>query len=298
MLRRTALLLLLALPVRAQDAKPAGQIYEAWPFDAAEAARRQAETARVTGAADPLKIPISADSAVTLNFRLIPAGKFELGSPTTEPGHEGDEKLRPEMIAEPFYMLETQLTLEACRALLKADPPETAPDADPKLPAALPYRDAVDRVLPALAKVAPKGWKVILPDRARLEYAARAGQAGMNPGGNTEADADAYAWVKANSDNKMHPVAQKKPNAWGLYDVIGNRWHWLWVGSTGGYGDLSTADHLVYGGSYHTPASGNGARLANIMISKKGEGARYALIRESSPFPKGHPDTTAPAAGK
>ena len=44
----------------------------------------------------------------------------------------------------------------------------------------------------------------------------------------------------------MHPVAQKKPNAWGLYDVIGNRWHWLWVGSTGGYGDLSTAYDREY----------------------------------------------------
>jgi formylglycine-generating enzyme required for sulfatase activity len=114
----------------------------------------------------------------------------------------------------------------------------------------------------------------------------------MNPGGNTEADADTYAWVKANSDNKMHPVAQKKPNAWGLYDVIGNRWHWVWVGPTGGYGDLSTDNHLVYGGSYHTPANGNGARLANIMISKKPEGARFALIREGAAVPKGHPETS------
>ena len=104
--------------------------------------------------------------------------------------------------------------------------------------------------------------------------------------------ADAYAWVKSNSENRMHPVAQKKPNAWGLYDVIGNRWHWLWVGSTGGYGDLSTGNHLVYGGSYHTPASGNGARLANIMVSSKPEGVRFALIREATPVPKGHPETS------
>ena len=279
----------LLLVLSSQD--PAGQAYEAWPFDGAEAARRQAETAKAIGAADPLKIPLG-DSGASLNFRLIPAGQFQLGSPDSEPGHEGDERLRPEKIAEPFYMMETQVTVEAYRALLKADPPETPADADPKLPAAIPYRDALDRLLPALSAAAPKGWKAILPDRARLEYAARAGVAGMNPGGPTEADADGYAWVKSNSENRMHPVAQKKPNAWGLYDVIGNRWHWLWLGSTGGYGDLSTDNHLVYGGSYHTPASGNGARLANIMVSKKAEGVRFALIRESTPVPKGHPDTT------
>ncbi len=259
---------------------------EAWPFDAAEAARRQAETAKTLNIPETLKIG-------SLSFRLIPAGKFELGSPATESGHEGDERLRPETIAEAFYMMETQLTVEGYRELMKSDSPETAADSDPKLPAALPYRDVMDKVLPALAKVAPKGWKPILPDRARLEYAARAGAATMNPGGNTEADAEAYAWVKANSDKRMHPVAQKKPNAWGLYDVIGNRWHWVWVGATGGYGDLSTGDHLVYGGSYHTPAGGNGARLANIMISKQPEGARYALIREGSAVPKGHPETAS-----
>lgn len=283
MLLRSTLLCLLA--VAAQDPAP-----DAWPFDATEAARRQAEAAKALDAADPLRIPLG-DSGASLTFRLIPAGRFELGSPVSEPGHEGDETLRPEKIAEPFYMMETQLTIEAHRALMKADPPETPADADPKLPAALPYRDVVDRLLPAIAGVTPKGWKVILPDRARLEYAARAGAAGMNPGGAAEADADGYAWVKSNSENKMHPVAKKKPNAWGLYDVIGNRWHWLWVGSTGGYGDLSTENHLVYGGSYHTPASGNGARLANIMVSRKPEGARFALLRESTPLPKGHPET-------
>jgi formylglycine-generating enzyme required for sulfatase activity len=272
--------LLLALVVLAQD-KP--QIPEAWPFDAAEAARRQAETAKALSIPETLKVS-------SLTFRLIPAGKFELGSPKTEPGHEGDETLKPETIAEPFYMLETQLTIEGYRELMKADPPDAAADADPKLPAALPYRDVMDKVLPALTKVAPKGWKPILPDRARLEYACRAGNPGMNPGGNTEADADAYAWVKSNSENRMHPVAQKKPNAWGLYDVIGNRWHWLWVGP-GSNGDASTENHLVYGGSYHTPANGNGARLANIMVSKKPEGARFALIREDSAVPKGHPET-------
>jgi formylglycine-generating enzyme required for sulfatase activity len=285
---RLSTLLLLALAAGGDD--PAWKVYETWPFDAAEAARRQAETAQAIKSPDALKIPIEGDQGPTLNFRLIPAGNFEMGSPPAEPGHEGDERLHPEKVAEPFYMMETQLTLEAYRALRRADPPGMPADADPKLPAAVAYRDAVDQVLPAIARKIPKGWKVILPDHVRLEYAARAGVAAMNPGGNRESDAEDYAWVKANSGNKVHPVAQKKPNAWGLYDVLGNRWHWYWAGPAGGYGDASTENHIVYGGTYNTPAAGNGARLANIMISSKPEGVRYALLREETPLPKGHPE--------
>src|SRR5262249_39818473 len=159
----------------------------------------------------------------------------------------------------------------------------------PKLPARVMYRDAVDKIGPALAKIAPKGWTPILVNQARLEYAARAGVAGMNPGGDGENAAEPYGWYRSNSGGKIHPVAQKKANAWGLYDVLGNQWHWLWVGPGGGYADGSKDNHLVYGGTYREPAAGNGARLANIMVSKGPEGARFALLREGTPLPKGYP---------
>ena len=280
-----------AIPGRAGAAADVWRVFEGWPFDATEAAKRQAETAKAIGTADPLSVALG-DGKVSAKFRLMPAGKFMMGSPETEPGHEADEPLHAETVAEPFYMMETQLTLSAYRALFNADSAETPAGADGQLPAALPYREAVDKVLPALAKAAPKGWKVILPDRARLEYAARAGVAAMNPGGNTEKDADPYVWYKGNSDNKVHPVAQKKPNAWGLYDVLGNRWHWYWAGpGPANNGDGSKGNHLIYGGAYNTPAAGNGARLANIMVSNRPEGVRYALIRQETPLPKGHPET-------
>ena len=57
------------------------------------------------------------------------------------------------------------------------------------------------------------------------------------------------------------------------------------------YGNDSMKDHIVYDGTYHAESGGNGARLANIMISDKAEGARFALIRAESPAPKGHPET-------
>ena len=220
----SAVVLPLVVVAQAQPWK----LYDVWPFDAKEATRRQAETAQAIQQPIVLTTTLGERDAPTLNWRLIPAGKFTMGSPATEPGHEGDEGQHPETINEPFYMMETQLTVEQYRALMHADPPSMAKDAEANLPVAVLYRDAVDQVLPALAKLAPAGWKVILPDQARLQYAARAGVATMTPGGDTPESAADFAWTRENSGKEPHPVAQKQPNAWGLYDVIGNRWHWFW----------------------------------------------------------------------
>jgi formylglycine-generating enzyme required for sulfatase activity len=273
----------------ALGAEKAATVYVEWPFNSAEAQRRQKATSEAINQPVELRTAMGKEGP-EIAWRLIPAGKFMMGSPATEPGHEGDERLHAETIAQPFYMMETQLTVEQYRALMKKDPSEGAKERDPKLPAGIVYRDAVDKVLPALAKLAPAGWKVILPEQSRLEYAARAGVATMNPGGDKVTDAAAYAWTRENAEKKVHAVGQKLANAWGLYDVIGNRWHWFWRGEKG-YGDASKKEHAVYGGSYQTEASGNGARLANIMISSTAEGVRFALIRADEAVPKGHPET-------
>ncbi len=102
-------------------------IYEDWPFDAAEAARRQTETSQATKHPIALKTPLAGNDGPTLTWRLIPAGKFIIGSPEGEPGHEGDERQRPEIIAQPFYMMETQMTVEQYRALMQADPSDQGP---------------------------------------------------------------------------------------------------------------------------------------------------------------------------
>ncbi|MCW8133632.1 MAG: SUMF1/EgtB/PvdO family nonheme iron enzyme [Planctomycetota bacterium] len=291
--RRGVLLSVLFLMSLRVAAGEAAKVYSEWPFDAAEAARRQAETAKATGLAVTLSTPLAGNGGPAVTWRLIPAGSFTMGSPNAEPGHEGDERQRPAKIAEPFYMMETQLTVEQYRALLSENP-ASGSEREPQVPAGIPYRDTVDKVLPALARRAPAGWKVILPDQPRLEYAARAGAATMNPGGDKPEDAGAFAWTRENAGGKIHPVARKQPNAWGLYDVLGNRWHWFWRPGAG-YGDRSEKDHIVYGGNYRSGASGNGARLANIMISHDPEGVRFALIRADAPAPEGHPDTRAQA---
>ena len=68
--------------------------------------------------------------------------------------------------------------------------------------------------------------KYRLPTEAEWEFACRAGSAVKDAPGVKEDEFGDYAWYDANSDRKTHPVATKKPNAWGLYDMHGNVSEW------------------------------------------------------------------------
>lgn len=73
-----------------------------------------------------------------------------------------------------------------------------------------------------------------LPSEAEWEYAARAKTTSKYYWGDKENVAEDYAWFSKNSKDKTHPVGQKKPNKFGLYDMSGNIWEWVqdcWHGS-------------------------------------------------------------------
>ena len=64
-----------------------------------------------------------------------------------------------------------------------------------------------------------------LPTEAEWEYAARGGE--DRPYGHVDA-VDAAGWTVSNAKGRPHPVGELSPNAWGLYDMVGNVWEWTW----------------------------------------------------------------------
>jgi len=127
---------------------------------------------------------------------------------------------------------------------------------DPALPVESASWNDSKQFCENLSKMTGKAYR--LPSEAEWEYACRAGTTGNYAGG-----LNAMAWYLSNSGGKTHPVGQKQPNVFGLYDMHGNVfewcegvWHDNYVGApTEGSAWLSggnSSTRVIRGGSWGT----------------------------------------------
>ncbi len=196
---------------------PAAPFASSWPFDAAEARRRQAEAARALGTYFEQKVALGG---VRLDLVLVPAGRFLIGSPAGGQGRYSDEDRKTVAIEKPFWMGKHEVTQEQWEAIMGGNPARFTGTKNPV--EGVSWDDCRGFVAKLNKRVPRGGFR--LPTEAEWEWACRAGAATRFCFGDSDTGLGDYAWHTDNSSSRTHPVGEKKPNAWGLHDMHGNVW--------------------------------------------------------------------------
>jgi formylglycine-generating enzyme required for sulfatase activity len=182
-----------------------------------------------------------------MEFVKIPAGEFDMGSPSVEIDRfDSEGPVHRVKISKAFYMGKYEVTQKQWRDVMGTNPSIFKGD---NLPVENVSWNDVQKFIKKLNEKEGLD-KYRLPSEVEWEYAARAGTTTSYSYGDDESKLGDYAWYCENSgsrppkkgdylgyeeedwdsnnwNGKTHDVGQKKPNPWGLYDLHGNVWEWV-----------------------------------------------------------------------
>ncbi|MBR6461151.1 MAG: SUMF1/EgtB/PvdO family nonheme iron enzyme, partial [Verrucomicrobia bacterium] len=229
-------------------------------------------------------IPLAED--VNLDMIWIEPGTFIMGSPEDELGRDSEETQHKVTLTQGYWMGKYEVTQTQYEAIMGTNPSWRHKGAD--LPVddvswleAMEFCEKLTAIERAAGRL-PRGYGYTLPTEEQWEYACRAGtttalNSGKNLSGEWECpEMDEVGWYYCNSNDTTHPVGQKLPNAWGLYDMHGNVEEFcldedkdpFWKGW-----------HVVCGGDYSSFADDcrSGAHGTAMNAGFIGKGFRVAL---------------------
>ena len=208
------------------------------------------EAAPAAGTTKTVTLPGGAE----MEMVWCPAGMFTMGSPKEEEGrHPFGEDQRRVRLSKGFWMAKTEVTQRQWESVMGNNPSWRKGDDLP-----------VDCVSWVDAREFCRRAGMQLPTEAQWEYSCRAGSTGAYAG-----ELDSMAWHVGNSGGTLHPVGQKRPNAWGLFDMHGNAMEWC--ADWGGRGtELSPVTDPT------GPASGTGKLLRGGWVISDARDCRSA----------------------
>ncbi len=197
-------------------------------------------------------------NSVGMKLVWIPPGEFDMGS---DKGHASERPVHRVKISKGFWMGQTEVTQAQYKVVMETEPwsGKRVQQSDSNPTVYVSWNDAVEfcRKLSQL-----EGRMYRLPTEAEWEYACRAGTTTRFSFGDSESLLSDYAWFQGNAGGVgewyAHPVGQKKPNAWGLFDMHGNVCEWC--------GDLFAMDYYSKSPSIDPQGPSTGEYLGGPIL--------------------------------
>jgi formylglycine-generating enzyme required for sulfatase activity len=247
--------------------------------------------------ASHLGLPEVETNAIGMRLVLVPPGEFDMGSRPREVERFLQEALKQNApssyivflrsetprhlvrITQPFYLGMHEVTQAQYQQVMGVNPSRATSQGATSPVEGVSWDNAVDfcRLLSELAEEKEAGRRYHLPTEAQWEYACRAGSLAPFYFGADPAQLSTCGWFAENAQDRPHPVGEKSPNPWGLFDMAGNVREWC--------ADRFTADYYQQSPLENPrgPASGAGRVIRGGSFRDAWPGALRSAFRIASP---------------